>query len=219
MSPPSTAVTSPQRCGNRRRWLARRRPSRGGPALGGRNTAQIALFPRATRHGRDRGKPTSGIAASYRSFRRNGWSRERQRFRMPLSTLLSSQCRQPAGLNPSRLVLVERQAELSQMLSRSSVRRPLDRLVHKAHRIDLAGGSLRRTRLDLPRRASAGPRARDVAHRAGGRAGRLFGGGSVDLRGLCDAGEHRSGVAVHDLLARFLADMRVHERLPRPVAA
>src|ERR1700730_19024930 len=46
-----------------------------------------------------------------------------------------------------------------------------------------------------------------------------LGGGAFGLRGPCGAGEHRSGIAVQDLLARLLADLRVRERLPRPVAA
>src|ERR1700724_2529249 len=44
-------------------------------------------------------------------------------------------------------------------------------------------------------------------------------GGAFGPRGPCGAGEHRSGIAVQDLLARVLADLRVRERLPRPVAA
>src|SRR4051794_31402481 len=46
-----------------------------------------------------------------------------------------------------------------------------------------------------------------------------LGGGAFGLCGPCDAGEHRSGIAVQDLLARFLADPRFGERFPRPVAA
>src|SRR5690348_1974072 len=49
-------------------------------------------------------------------------------------------------------------------------------------------------------------------------AGRL-GGGALGLCGPCGAGEHRSGIAMQDLLARFLADLRFRERLPGPVAA
>src|SRR6266436_2398438 len=44
------------------------------------------------------------------------------------------------------------------------------------------------------------------------------GGGAFALRGL-HAGEHRGGVAVQDLLARCLADLRFRERFPGPVAA
>src|SRR5260370_21959945 len=51
-----------------------------------------------------------------------------------------------------------------------------------------------------------------------GSAGEL-GGGAFGLRGPCGAGEHRGGIAVHDLLARFLADLRFRKRLPGPVAA
>src|ERR1700721_3440988 len=47
--------------------------------------------------------------------------------------------------------------------------------------------------------------------------GRL-GGGFFALRGPDDAGEHRSGVAMQDLFARILADLRFRERLPGPVA-
>src|SRR5258705_6184382 len=39
------------------------------------------------------------------------------------------------------------------------------------------------------------------------------------LRDCSDAGEHRSGIAVQDLLARFLTDLRFRECLPGPVAA
>jgi hypothetical protein len=46
-----------------------------------------------------------------------------------------------------------------------------------------------------------------------------LGGGGFALCGLYDAGEHCSGIAVQDLLARFLADLRFGERLPGPVAA
>src|ERR1700726_4244274 len=46
-----------------------------------------------------------------------------------------------------------------------------------------------------------------------------IGGGAFGLRGPCRAGEHRSSIAVQDLLARVLADLRVREPLPRPVAA
>src|SRR5690348_5949150 len=42
--------------------------------------------------------------------------------------------------------------------------------------------------------------------------------GSCALGGPC-AGEHRSGIAVQDLLARFRADLCIGERLPGPVAA
>src|SRR5439155_27346142 len=52
----------------------------------------------------------------------------------------------------------------------------------------------------------------------GGGTGGLSG-SAFALRGPCDSGEHRSGVAVQDLLARFLADLRFRERLPGPVAA
>ena len=63
-------------------------------------------------------------------------------------------------------------------------------------------------------------RSAGIAHRdRGGAQESLFGGGSIGLRGPCDAGEHRSGVAMQDLLARFLADLRFRERLPGPVAA
>src|ERR1700730_18335805 len=45
-----------------------------------------------------------------------------------------------------------------------------------------------------------------------------LGDGSFALRGA-NAGEHRGGIAVQDLLARFLADLRLRERLPGPVTA
>src|SRR5271156_4116100 len=48
---------------------------------------------------------------------------------------------------------------------------------------------------------------------------RILGGGAFGLRGPGGAGEHRSGIAVQDLLARFLADLRFRERLSGPVAA
>src|SRR5260370_40934051 len=51
-----------------------------------------------------------------------------------------------------------------------------------------------------------------------GSAGEL-GGGAFALRGPRGADEHRSGIAVQDLLARFLADLRFRKRLPGPVAA
>src|SRR5215470_4616448 len=46
-----------------------------------------------------------------------------------------------------------------------------------------------------------------------------LGGGAFAQRGPRDASEHGGGVAVQDLLARFLADLGFGERLPRPVAA
>src|SRR5882762_10129535 len=75
------------------------------------------------------------------------------------------------------------------------------------------------TRPRSPRRAPAGPRARrrcapGPRPGAGG-----LGGGALALPDLCDAGEHRSGIAMQDLLARFLADLRFRERLPGPIAA
>src|SRR6058998_180530 len=44
-------------------------------------------------------------------------------------------------------------------------------------------------------------------------------GGAFALRVPRDASEDRGGVAVQDLLARLLADLRFGERLPRPVHA
>src|SRR5438477_2785762 len=44
-------------------------------------------------------------------------------------------------------------------------------------------------------------------------------GGAFAPRDACGACEHRSSVAVQDLLARFIADLRFRERLPGPVAA
>src|SRR5271163_5217596 len=93
---------------------------------------------------------------------------------------LSSQCRRPAELNQSRLVLVKRQAELGETLlglgrrrSAAAHSRPP---LHNAHRMDLASQ-------DHRDEAPAGPRAA-AALRTGAAAGRgrLFGGGSVDLR-------------------------------------
>src|SRR5207248_9197022 len=48
---------------------------------------------------------------------------------------------------------------------------------------------------------------------------RRSGGCALGLCGPRGACEHRSGIAVQDLLARFLADLRFHERLSRPVTA
>src|SRR6516162_3871674 len=77
----------------------------------------------------------------------------------------------------------------------------------------------RRIRLRSPRRALDGPGApRRCAPGPRPGAGGLSG-GYFALRGPCDAGEHRGGIAVQDLLARFLADLRFRERLFGPVAA
>src|SRR4029453_15915309 len=48
---------------------------------------------------------------------------------------------------------------------------------------------------------------------------RGLGGGAFALRAPRDASEHRGGVAVQDLLARVLPDLRFGERLPGPVDA
>src|SRR5437667_11858741 len=45
------------------------------------------------------------------------------------------------------------------------------------------------------------------------------GGGVLSLRDCSDAGEHRGSIAVQDLLARLLTDLRFRKRLPGPVAA
>src|SRR2546426_12611869 len=45
------------------------------------------------------------------------------------------------------------------------------------------------------------------------------GGGVLSLRDCSDAGEHRGSIAVQDLLARLLTDLRFGKRLPGPVAA
>src|SRR5438094_7194608 len=45
------------------------------------------------------------------------------------------------------------------------------------------------------------------------------GGGVLSLRDCSDAGEHRGRIAVQDLLARFLTDLRFRKRLLGPLAA
>src|SRR6202011_4152770 len=72
-----------------------------------------------------------------------------------------------------------------------------------------SAGSTKAFARRAPRRCAPGP-----GPGAGG-----LGGGSFARRGPYDAGEHRSSIAVQDLLARFLADLRFGERLPGPVAA
>src|ERR1700687_246863 len=49
--------------------------------------------------------------------------------------------------------------------------------------------------------------------------GPVLRGGFFALRDGCDAREHRGGIAVQDLLARFVADLRFRERLGGPLAA
>src|ERR1043166_3792046 len=58
---------------------------------------------------------------------------------------------------------------------------------------------------------------RGRAHQDSARA-RLFGGSAFLLRGRYDTREHRRGIAVQDLLARVVADLRLRQCLPGPVA-
>src|ERR1700675_2103236 len=82
--------------------------------------------------------------------------------------------------------------------SRRALRRSLNRSIHRS--------------LPDSRRAGA-------AHRRGGRAQELFGGCSLAPRGASDASQQRGGVAVQDLRARFVANLRFGQRLLGPVDA
>src|SRR5271169_1372769 len=135
----------------------------------------------------------------------------------PVATVRTSTSR-PHGLSTSTCSIVSGACTLRKTAALISIGL-------SPHRIDLAATACDEPDRDHRDECPPDPLCRNRGRRRGAHQNRgglgkvLLGGGSLARRGLCDAGEHRCGIALEDLLARFLADLSFGKRLPGPVAA